>query len=155
LARGQGFGLSRLFSLVNQIDVNESDMLPLVASDHYTRVITLYLEGISDGRRFIEQAGKVARQKPVLALKVGRYESGQRAVASHTGALAGRDSAFNAAFQQAGVIRAETTEELFDWACLAAPPPAARVAVLTNAGGPGVTATDALKPTIYPGATIR
>ena len=147
-ARGQGFGLSRLVSLGNQVDVNESDMLPLVASDPFTRVITLYLEGVSDGRRFIEQARAVTRQKPVVALKVGRYESGQRAVASHTGALAGRESAFNAAFRRAGVIRAETTEELFDWARALAwcPPPKGRgVAVLTNAGGPGVTAADALE----------
>ena len=147
-ARGQGFGLSRLVSLGNQVDVNESDMLPLVASDPFTRVITLYLEGVSDGRRFVEQARAVTRQKPVVALKVGRYESGQRAVASHTGALAGRESAFNAAFRRAGVIRAETTEELFDWARALAwcPPPKGRgVAVLTNAGGPGVTAADALE----------
>jgi acyl-CoA synthetase (NDP forming) len=147
-ARGQGFGLSRLASLGNQSDVTETDLLAPVAEDAYTEVITLYLEGVSDGRHFLEQAQKVTRQKPVVALKVGRYERGQQAVASHTGALAGRESAYNAAFRRAGVIRAETTEELFDWARALAwcPLPRGRsVGVLTNAGGPGVTAIDALE----------
>jgi acetyltransferase len=111
-------------------------------------VLTLYLEGVSDGRRFVQEAGRVARQKPIIALKVGRYASGQRAVMSHTGALAGHESAFNAAFRRAGVIRADTSEEMFDWARALAwcPPPKGRaVAVLTNAGGPGVTAADALE----------
>jgi acetyltransferase len=147
-ARGQGFGLSRLVSLGNQVDVNETDVLAPVAADPYTHVVTLYLEGVSDGRRFVEQASRVSRAKPVVALKVGRFSSGQRAVASHTGALAGEESAFNAAFRRAGVIRAETTEELFDWARALAwcPLPKGRsVAVLTNSGGPGVTAADALE----------
>lgn len=147
-ARGQGFGLSRMVSLGNQSDVTETDLLAPVAEDPHTRVITLYLEGVSDGRYFLEQAQKVTRQKPVVALKVGRYERGQLAVASHTGALAGLESAYNAAFRRAGVIRAETTEELFDWARALAwcPLPSGRsVGVLTNAGGPGVTAVDALE----------
>ena len=147
-ARGQGFGLSRMVSLGNQVDVNETDLLAPVAEDAYTHVIALYLEGVSDGRRFVQQAGEVTRRKPVVALKVGRYAGGQLAVASHTGALAGRENAFNAAFRRAGVIRADTTEELFDWARALAwcPSPKGRaVAVLTNAGGPGVTAADALE----------
>ena len=147
-ARGQGFGLSRLVSLGNQADVNETDILAPVAADPFTRVLTLYLEGISDGRRFVDEAGQVALRKPIIALKVGRYASGQRAVMSHTGALAGRESAFNAAFRRAGVIRADTSEEMFDWARALAwcPLPAGRsVAVLTDAGGPGVTAADALE----------
>ncbi|HFQ92422.1 MAG TPA: CoA-binding protein, partial [Anaerolineae bacterium] len=147
-ARGQGFGLSRLVSLGNQLDVRETDVLPAVAADPYTRVITLYLEGVSDGRRFVRAARRVTRQKPVLALKVGRFASGRQAVASHTGALAGEESAFDAAFRRAGVIRAETSEELFDWARALAwckLPQGRKVAVLTNAGGPGVTAADALE----------
>jgi acetyl coenzyme A synthetase (ADP forming)-like protein len=147
-ARGQGFGLSRLVSLGNQADVNETDTLAPVAADPFTRVLTLYLEGVSDGRRFVAEASRVTRNKPVIALKVGRFSSGQRAVASHTGALAGQESAFNAAFRRAGVIRADTSEEMFDWARALAwcPPPGGRaVAVLTNAGGPGVTAADALE----------
>jgi len=147
-ARGQGFGLSRLVSLGNQVDVNETDVLAPVAADPFTRVLTLYLEGIRDGRRFIVEAGRAARQKPVIALKVGRFSSGQRAVASHTGALAGQEAAYDAAFRKAGVIRAETSEEMFDWGRALAwcpPPRGRRVAVLTNAGGPGVTASDALE----------
>jgi acetyl coenzyme A synthetase (ADP forming)-like protein len=147
-AHSQGFGLSRLVSLGNQADVNETDVIAPVAADPYTHVLNLYLEGVSDGRRFVRQAGEVTRRKPIIALKVGRFESGRRAVASHTGALAGRESAFNAAFRRAGVIRADTSEEMFDWARALAwcPPPQGRaVAVLTNAGGPGVTAADALE----------
>ncbi len=147
-ARGQGFGISRLVSLGNQVDVNETDVLAPVASDPHTSVLTLYLEGVSDGRRFVEEARNVTRQKPIIALKVGRFASGRRAVASHTGALAGQENAFNAAFRRAGVIRVETSEELFDWARALAwcPLPSGRnVAVLTNSGGPGVTAADALE----------
>lgn len=147
-ARGQGFGLSRMVSLGNQADVNETDLLAPIAEDPYTKVITMYLEGVTDGREFLKQAQLVTQQKPVVALKVGRYESGQQAVASHTGALAGQESAYNAAFLRAGVIRAETTEELFDWARALAwcpLPKGSSVGVLTNAGGPGVTAVDALE----------
>jgi acetyl coenzyme A synthetase (ADP forming)-like protein len=147
-ARGQSFGLSRLVSLGNQADVDETDVLAPVAADPFTRVLTLYLEGVKDGRRFVAEAGRITAHKPVIALKVGRYASGQRAVASHTGALAGQERAFDAAFRRAGVVRAETSEEMFDWARALAwcPPPAGRgVAVLTNAGGPGVTAADALE----------
>ncbi|MDQ8154272.1 MAG: acetate--CoA ligase family protein [Gemmatimonadota bacterium] len=147
-ASGQGFGLSRLVSLGNQTDVCETDVLAPVASDVHTRVLTLYLEGVREGRRFIEQASLVSRDKPIVALKVGRFAAGQRAVASHTGALAGQEAAYNAAFQRAGVIRAETNEEMFDWARALAwcPLPQRReIAILTNAGGPGVVAADAVE----------
>jgi acetate---CoA ligase (ADP-forming) len=147
-ARGQGFGLSRLVSLGNQADVNETDVLAPIAEDHYTRVLTLYLEGVSDGRKFVQEARKITRVKPIVALKVGRYPGGQRAAASHTGALAGQENAYNAAFRRAGVIRADTSEELFDWARALAwcPLPKGRsIAILTSAGGPGVTAADALE----------
>ncbi|MEJ2708757.1 MAG: acetate--CoA ligase family protein [Anaerolineales bacterium] len=147
-ARGQGFGLSRLVSLGNQADVNETDVLAPVAADPFTRVLTLYLEGVRDGRRFVSEARQVTQQKAIIALKVGRFSSGQRAVASHTGALAGQENAFNAAFRRAGVVRADTSEEMFDWARALAwcpPPRGRRVAVLTNAGGPGVTAADSLE----------
>lgn len=147
-ARGQGFGLSRLVSLGNQSDVNETDVLAPTAADQFTRVLTLYLEGVSDGKQFVREASRLTRQKPIIALKVGRFASGQRAVASHTGAMAGQESAFNAAFRRAGVIRADTNEEMFDWARALAwcqPPEGRAMAVLTNAGGPGVTAADALE----------
>ena len=147
-ARGQGYGISRLISLGNQADVNETDLLAPTAADDHTNVIALYLEGIKSGRRFIKEAQKVVALKPIIALKVGKYESGRRAAASHTGALAGEDTAYNAAFRRAGVLRAETSEEMFDQARALAwcpPPTGNRVAVLTNAGGPGVTAADALE----------
>jgi acetyltransferase len=147
-ARRQGFGFSQVVSLGNQADVTETDLLPVVAADMHTRVIALYMEGVSDGRRFIQAAQETVLRKPVVALKVGRFESGQKAAASHTGALAGSDNAFEAAFNKAGVLRAETTEQMFDWAAAlaACPLPAGpRMAILTNAGGPGVIAADALE----------
>ncbi len=147
-ARGQGYGLSRLLSLGNQADVSETEMLAPVASDPYTRVLALYIEGVKDGRGFVEAAQGVVQNTPIIALKVGRFEGGQRAVASHTGALAGSESAYNAAFRRAGVLRADTSEEMFDQARALAwcpPPKGDCVAVLTNAGGPGVTAVDALE----------
>ena len=147
-ARGQGYGISKLISLGNQADVTETDLLAPTAADGHTHVIALYLEGISSGRRFITEARSVVPTTPIIALKVGRYASGQRAAASHTGALSGEESAYNAVFRRAGVLRAETSEEMFDQARALAwcpMPEGNRVAVLTNAGGPGVTAADALE----------
>jgi acetyltransferase len=136
-ARGQGFGLSRLVSLGNQMDLNEGEVLPAVAADPNTQVVAMYMEGVGDGATFIDQARRVTPEKPVVAIKVGRSKSGRKAVASHTGALAGRDEAFDAAFRKAGVIRARHSEEMFDWARALAwckPPRGPNVAVLTNAG---------------------
>jgi len=147
-ASGLGFGLSRLVSLGNQADVTESDILTTVAADPHTRVLTLYLEGIGNGRRFVDRAREVTRRTPIIALKVGRLSGGRRAAASHTGALAGTEAAYDAAFRRSGVMRAQTIEEMFDWARALAwcPLPAGRdIAVLTNAGGPGVIAADAIE----------
>jgi acetyltransferase len=142
---GQGFGFSRLVSLGNQADVNETDILAAIADDPDTRVVTMYLEAISNGRRFVEQGSRVAQEKPVVVYKVGRNVSGQRAAASHTGALACPEYAFQAALRRSGIIQAETMEQMYDWARALAscPLPKGRsVAVLTNAGGPGVIAAD-------------
>ena len=147
-AASQGLGFSQLVSLGNEADLNETDFLFPVSQNPFTRVVTLYLESIHDGRRFVETARQVGKHTPLVALKVGRFAAGQRAAASHTGALAGADNAYSAAFRRAGVLRAETSEEMFDWArALAWCPPLSgqRIAVLTNAGGPGVTAADALE----------
>ena len=147
-ARGRGLGFSRLISLGNQADVNETDMLAAVVEDENTRVLTLYLESVADGRKFIEAASQVTRRKPVVALKVGKFAAGQRAAASHTGALAGSEAAYDAAFERVGIFRAVTSEEMFDWAAALAScplPKGRRMAVLTNAGGPGVIAADALE----------
>jgi acetyltransferase len=147
-AQGAGIGFSRIISLGNQVDVNESEMLVTLTKDPQTKVITAYIEGVTDGRLFMEKAWAASRCKPVILLKGGRGEGGTRAVASHTGALAGSVEAYDAAFSQCGVLRAETTEELFDWAQALAwqPLPVGdRVAVLTNAGGPGIMAVNTLE----------
>lgn len=157
-ARGEGFGFSRIISLGNQADVNETQLLSALAEDENTRVIVLYMESVSDGRRFVEVAREVTRHKPVIALKVGRFKSGQRAAASHTGALAASDTAFAAAFEKAGILRADSAEQLFDWARVLEKHPNGLgrskdkstgkdtgTAILTNAGGPGVIAADALE----------
>jgi len=146
----QGIGFARMLSLGNQADVTETDMLPGIAEDEKTGVITFYVESIRDGRRFVEEAGKAARRKPLIAMKVGRSLSGQRAAASHTGALAGAEQAYEAAFRRAGVLQAGSIEEMFDWAvaladCPLPRPGGNRIAILTNAGGPGVIASDALE----------
>ena len=147
-ARGQGFGFSRIASLGNQADVNETDMLPMLAEDASTKVIVMYMESISNGKRFTQAAGEITKQKPIIALKVGRFEAGQKAAASHTGALAASDTAFDAAFEKAGVLRAETAEQMFDWARALETcplPKGNRIGILTNAGGPGVIAADSLE----------
>lgn len=147
-SHGQGFGFSRLVSLGNQAGLTETDFLPFLASDPYTKTICLYLETISDGKRFYETARTLSSHKPILALKVGRTAAGQKAAASHTGALAGSETALNAALEKAGVLRADTAEQLFDWAraLSACPLPNGRnIAILTSAGGPGVIASDALE----------
>lgn len=147
-ARGQGFGFSRIVSLGNQADVNETDMLPMLANDDNTQVIAMYMESISNGKRFVQVASEVSKRKPIIALKVGRFEAGQKAAASHTGALAESDNAFDAAFAKAGVLRAETAEEMFDWARALETcplPKGNRIGILTNAGGPGVIAADSLE----------
>ena len=147
-AQDQGFGFSRLLSLGNQADITETDMLPGVVEDEKTRVIMFYIENIRAGRRFVEEAARAVRRKPLVAMKVGRSPSGQRAAASHTGALAGAESAYEAAFRRAGILQAGTIEEMFDWAVALATcplPRGRRIAILTNAGGPGVIASDALE----------
>ena len=144
-SRQQGFSFSRLVSLGNQTDINETDLLALMAADEHTRVIAMYIESLPDGLRFIEEARKVTTSKPIVALKVGRSTSGKRAAASHTGALAGADVAYESAFKKAGVLRAVSAEELFEWSRALAwlpLPTGRRMAILTNAGGPGVMSAD-------------
>jgi acetate---CoA ligase (ADP-forming) len=141
-------GLSKFASLGNKADVNEIDLLRAWADDENTRAILIYNEGIPNGAEFIDVARKVAQVKPVVAIKSGVTQAGSRAVSSHTGSLAGSEQAYQAAFQQAGVIRADSMQELFDMAlALAYQPPLAgdRIAIVTNAGGPGILATDALE----------
>jgi acetyl coenzyme A synthetase (ADP forming)-like protein len=147
-SRQQGFGFSQIVSLGNQADVSETDLLPIVASEPHTRVVVLYLEGLSDGVHFVDVARATSQRTPIVALKVGRSAAGQKAAASHTAALASPDVAFDAAFARAGVLRAESTEQMFDWARaleLCPLPGGRRIAILTDAGGPGVIAADAIE----------
>lgn len=147
-ARGAGVGFSRIVSLGNQVDVNETQMIETVCRDPQTRVITAYIEGVSNGRAFMEKASEAASEKPFVVLKGGHGEGGRQAVASHTGALAGRFEVYRAAFKRCGVQQAESMEEMFDWARALAwqpLPEGNRVAVLTNAGGPAILAVDALE----------
>ncbi|MBI5837169.1 MAG: acetate--CoA ligase family protein [Candidatus Eisenbacteria bacterium] len=145
---GMGFGFSYVASLGNQADVSEHEMLGALARDERTRVITMYLEGVKDGVAFLRAAELASRAKPLVALKVGRTAAGRKAVSSHTGALAGQAAAYVAAFERSGVLRAGSVEDLFGWAkALAWSPPMKgdRVAVLTNAGGPGILAADSIE----------
>lgn len=147
-ARGAGVGFSRIVSLGNQADVTETEMMQVIGSDSQTRVITAYAEGISNGKVFLEKAEELSLRKPFVILKGGRSEKGAVAVSSHTGALAGSEVAYSAAFRKAGVLEAETMEEMFDWARALAwqpLPEGNRVAVLTNAGGPAILAVDAIE----------
>lgn len=139
-------GLSTFVSVGNKADVSGNDLIQYWADDPRTDVILLYLESFGNPRRFGDIARRVAESKPIVAVKSGRSTAGARAASSHTGALATSDAVTDALFHQAGIIRTATLEELFDVAALLAhqPVPAGpRVAVLTNAGGPGILAADA------------
>ena len=139
-------GFSKFVSLGNKADLNECDILDTLADEEETKVILLYIENVTDGERFIKTASTVTQKKPVIVLKSGVSAAGARAASSHTGAMAGSDLVFNVAFAQTGVIRVSTAEELFDLAeaFSTQPIPAGpNVAIVTNAGGPGILATDA------------
>ena len=145
-ARQLNIGLSTFVSVGNKTDVSSNDLLQYWANDPQTDVIVLYLESFGNPRKFSQIARRVARHKPIVAVKSGRSAAGARAASSHTGALASRDVIVDALFRQAGVIRTGTLEELFDVATLLAHQPiprGRRVAIVTNAGGPGILAADA------------
>lgn len=142
------FGFSRFVSLGNKMDLDENDLLEALLHDENTKVIAAYLEGITNGDRFLEVAAAVTREKPVIVFKAGTTQAGARAVSSHTGTLAGSEKAYTAAFQKCGILRAETAEELFQLSrgfVLRRPPEGDRVAVVTNAGGPGIITSDAVE----------
>jgi len=141
-------GFSRFISLGNKMDLNESDFLEAMEKDESTSVIAAYLEGVSEGSRFLEATSRVSRSKPVIIFKAGVTEAGARAVSSHTGTLAGSERAYSAAFDKVGALRADKVEDLFMLARGFADQPVPRgprVAVITNAGGPGIIASDALE----------
>ena len=147
-AAERNLGLGKLISMGNKADLNEVDFLKALAEDDKTNVIAGYLESIDEGDEFIHVAEQVASCKPVVILKVGTSAAGGRAASSHTGSLAGADIAYGAAFKRAGVIRAETFEGLLDTAMAFSMQPLPRgnrVVIITNAGGPGIMAADAVE----------
>ena len=143
----RGIGFSHVVSLGDMADVDFGDMLDYLAADQQTRAILLYVEGITHGRKFMSAARAASRLKPVLVLKAGRSNAGARAAGSHTGVLAGADAVYDAAFRRAGMLRVATMAELFDAAetlALTREQVGEKLAILTNGGGAGVLATDAL-----------
>jgi acetyltransferase len=147
-AKGRGIGFSRFVSFGNKCDVDECDLLRALAEDPNTRAIMMYVEEISSGPRFLETAHSITHgesPKPILVIKSGRTAEGAAAAASHTGSLAGSDELYNAVMKQSGVFRVDTASRLFDWAEIFTDPTlprGRRTAIITNAGGPGIMATD-------------
>lgn len=140
-------GFSRIISLGNKAGVTENDCMEDFMEDEHTDVITAYLEGIVDGPGFIKVAREASKKKPVVLIKSGRTAAGSAAVSSHTGTIAGSDSAYEAAFRQCGIIRAMSLDEMMDYSRAFATCPllnGKRIAIITNAGGPGILTTDAV-----------
>ncbi len=149
-AKGKDIGFSKFISMGNKAVTNELDFLRALRDDPMTDVILMYVEDIADGQEFIRLArhitGETHKPKPIIAIKSGRTAEGAKAASSHTGSLAGSDDIYDAVFLQSGVLRVETVEELFDTAVAFSQQPLPkgnRVAIVTNAGGPGIMATDA------------
>lgn len=141
-------GFSVFVSTGNKADISDNDVLDFLNEDDNTKVVTLYLESIDQPRAFMEISRRIAAQKPVLAVKAGRTESGHKAASSHTGALANPEHIMDGFLKQCGVLRMDSLEELFDAArafALQPLPGGPRVAVVTNAGGPGILASDAIE----------
>ena len=148
MALGQGIGFSRFYSIGNKADINELDLVQAWAVDPEVRAIMAYLESITNGPEFIRAASEVTRHKPIISVKSGTTSAGSKAASSHTGSLAGSESAYDAAFKQCGIIRAGSVQDLFDYAQAFARQPLLEgpgIAVITNAGGPGIMASDAIE----------
>lgn len=138
-------GMSKFISLGNMTDLDESDFMEYLKDDKATKVITAYLEGVKDGRKFLEAARNATKKKPVVILKSGRTEAGAKAAASHTGSLAGSYTIYQAAFEQTGVLEARSMRQLFNYAkalTMQKPAKGDRVAIVTNGGGAGVMMSD-------------
>lgn len=140
-------GVSAIVSIGNKSDIDDADLLEYLANDEATKVILIYLEGVKDGKRFIEVARKVSLAKPIIVIKAGKTEVGAKAVASHTGSLAGNVLIYSTVFRQTGVLEARSVEEAFDWARTFSYSPEYKkgeLVVVTNGGGAGVLVTDTL-----------
>ncbi|NLH49650.1 MAG: acetate--CoA ligase family protein [Myxococcales bacterium] len=144
--RERGIRYSQAISVGNSLDIDVVDGLDHLGADPHTKAIALYLEGINRGREFVETARRVAREKPIVALYAGGSEAGRRSVRSHTASLGGPDALFDGIFAQAGVLRARSVQEMFDWGHALAnmpPPRGRRMAILTHSGGPAASMADA------------
>ena len=146
-AHATGIGFSHFLSIGNMLDVGMDDLLDYLAADPLTSAVVLYIESISEAREFMSAARAFSREKPIVAYKAGRFADSAQAAASHTGAMAGVDAVYEAAFRRAGIVRVFDIDEMFDCAELLARqrlPQGPRLAIITNAGGPGVMACDSL-----------
>jgi len=147
MANASGIGFSKLVSIGNKADVDELDLIGALAHDPSTKVIAGYLENIKDGNAFVREAEQISQKKPILLVKSGGTSAGAKAASSHTGSLAGSETAYEAVFERAGIIRCDSIRSQFDYAQVLAYQPLPKgksVAVITNAGGPGIMATDAI-----------
>lgn len=143
----ENVGFSTFVSVGSMIDVDFGDLIDYFGSDPHTRSILMYIEGITDARKFMSAARHFARAKPIVVVKAGRFRESARAVASHTGALSGEDQIYDAAFKRAGIVRVEEIADLFNAAEVLSTQPlprGPRLAIITNAGGPGIMTSDAL-----------
>ncbi|HLN18590.1 MAG TPA: CoA-binding protein, partial [Patescibacteria group bacterium] len=148
IAQKENLKFSKVISIGNKADIDEAEIMEYLENDSNTRVIAMYLEGIKNGQRFLEKAADISRNKPIIILKAGKTEKAQKAISSHTGALAGSDDIASVIFEKAGITRADSTEEFFGLLQLFSFSQELKneyIAVITNAGGPGVIATDAFK----------
>ena len=145
----EGIGFRYFVSIGSMLDVDFGDLIDYMGNDPEVSSIVLYVENLTNMRKFMSAARAVSRVKPIVVLKAGKSKAGARAASSHTGALTGEDAVYDAAFKRAGIVRVNTVEELFDCAELMAKPPlpsGPNLAVITNGGGAGVMAADALSP---------
>ncbi|MFX1575668.1 MAG: bifunctional acetate--CoA ligase family protein/GNAT family N-acetyltransferase [Promethearchaeota archaeon] len=147
LAVSQKIGFSAFVSVGSMIDVDFGDLIDYFGTDQHTRSIIMYIEGITDARKFMSAARHFAKTKPVIVVKAGKFSESAKAAASHTGSLAGSDLVYDAAFKRAGIVRVEEISDLFNAAevlGIQPLPQGPRLAIITNAGGPGVMSADAL-----------
>lgn len=147
LALKEHIGFSHFVSIGSMLDVDFGDLIDYLGNDPSAKSILLYVESLTNFRKFMSAARAVSRVKPIIVLKAGRSEAGAKAAASHTGAMAGEDAVYDAAFKRAGIVRVDTIQDLFDCAELMAKQPrplGPRLAIVSNGGGPGVMATDTL-----------
>ena len=143
----KNIGFSHFVSVGSMADLDFGDLIDYLGNDEKARSIILYMESLTQHRKFMSAARSVSRVKPIIVIKAGRSQAGARAAASHTGAMAGEDAAYNAAFRRAGIIRVDTIGQLFDCAEALGKmkrPTGGALGIITNAGGPGVMAVDAL-----------